>query len=288
MNFEGYLQNRKLSERSIKLYIQYTTYFFNWINSKAIEEESVSYTDLLSYVKDCRKEGKSTRYINHILGVLRHYYNFLKYEGKVRSNPATGLFLKGVRSRLPHDLLSEEQLEELYSSFKMKNPLEDKLYKTILGLMVYQGLSTGEVERLEVQHLKLREGKITIPASRKSLSRELKLEAVQVYELQEYVSSTREQLLRKRVTGSNCLFIGPSDYIYHHFKKLNKALRKAHSYYKDCTQLRESRIACWAEQYDLRYAQYLSGHRYVSSTERYERTSMKDLETELNKFHPLE
>lgn len=288
MNFESYLLSRKLNPRTIKLYLRYSTFFFNWIKTKSIQEEAVSYSDLLAYVKDCRKEGKSSRYINHMLGAIRHYYNFLKYEDKVRMNPAAGLFLKGVRSRLPHDLLSEEQLEGLYSSFRMDDPVEESFYRTMLGILVYQGLSTSELEGLEVKDLKLREGKITIPASGKRQSRELKLEALQVYELQEYVRTTREELVQQKGKETERLFVGRSEYFYHHFKKLNKALRKAHSYYKDCSQIRESRIAVWTEQHDLRYAQYLCGHRYVSSTERYERTSMKDLETALHQFHPLE
>jgi integrase/recombinase XerD len=39
--------------------------------------------------------------------------------------------------------------------------------------------------------------------------------------------------------------------------------------------------------YNLRQAQYLAGHRYISSTESYQQNEMEGLSEEVNQFHPL-
>jgi integrase/recombinase XerD len=122
-------------------------------------------------------------------------------------------------------------------------------------------------------------GRILIASSQRSNSRYLKLEAIQVYELQEYMRASNK-------APTDYLLHRTSRTLYHHFKKLTKTLSH-YPYYRDTQQLRQSRIAIWTVQYDLRYAQYLSGHKYVSSTERYDQRSLQELSKELKKRHPL-
>jgi integrase/recombinase XerD len=40
-------------------------------------------------------------------------------------------------------------------------------------------------------------------------------------------------------------------------------------------------------RYNVRIVQYMSGHKYVSSTERYQSTHLEDLKEQLRRFHPL-
>jgi len=52
-------------------------------------------------------------------------------------------------------------------------------------------------------------------------------------------------------------------------------------------QLRASVIYNWVKEYDLRNAQYLSGHRYISSTEKFIIKDIRGLTKEINKYFPL-
>ena len=52
-------------------------------------------------------------------------------------------------------------------------------------------------------------------------------------------------------------------------------------------QIRASVITKWVKVYNLRKAQYLAGHRYISSTEGYLQHDLEGLQEELNRFHPL-
>lgn len=52
-------------------------------------------------------------------------------------------------------------------------------------------------------------------------------------------------------------------------------------------QIRHSVITEWLKEKDLRTVQYMAGHKYVSSTERYLTTNLEDLKEALNKHHPF-
>jgi len=52
-------------------------------------------------------------------------------------------------------------------------------------------------------------------------------------------------------------------------------------------QIRASVITNWLHHYNLREVQYMAGHRFVSSTERYRTDNLEDLQKELEKYHPL-
>ena len=56
--------------------------------------------------------------------------------------------------------------------------------KVLLGLLVYQGVTTDELHCLEVDHVKFSHGKVYIPGSGKSNGRLLPLDASQVPLLQ--------------------------------------------------------------------------------------------------------
>jgi len=66
-------------------------------------------------------------------------------------------------------------------------------------------------------------------------------------------------------------------------KKLNKYNRKV----QDVNQIRASVITNWLGLYNLRKVQYLAGHRYISSTERYLQDDLENLHEIVNNFHPI-
>ena len=287
MKFETYLKQRQLSPKSIDTYQRYQSVFNTWLKSEGLEAKETTYPDLLNFVKHCKERGLKPDYIMKLLGVVRHYFNFLKYTKQIKTNPANGLYIRGKQRRIPHDLLTPEQLEEMYNSFNQKG-LAGKRNKIMLGLMIYQGLNTQELELLEPEHLKLREGKIMVPGTARSNRRILKLEAHQMIDLQEYASKTRLLIMEIAEKEADKLFIstGNSNTLRGSIDKLIRNLRKDYKYFINAQQIRQSRLSIWVKQYDVRQAQYMSGHKYVSSTERYQSTNLEDLQKELEKHHP--
>ncbi|MBS4013938.1 MAG: integrase [Bacteroidetes bacterium] len=52
-------------------------------------------------------------------------------------------------------------------------------------------------------------------------------------------------------------------------------------------QIRLSVISNWLKTHNLRQVQYMAGHKYVSSTERYQENDVSSLQNKLEKCHPL-
>jgi integrase/recombinase XerD len=78
-----------------------------------------------------------------------------------------------------------------------------------------------------------------------------------------------------------------SDIMKNSFLHLVYALRRLNPKLINAQQIRQSVITIWLKTKDLRTTQYMAGHRYVSSTERYQVNQLDDLQDALNQFHPL-
>ena len=286
-SFEQYLHYRQLSPKSIETYNRYKNIFFNYLESEGLQATELTYTDLLDFVGYCKQRGLKESYIMMVLGVVRHYYNYLKYTHQTKSNPASGLYLRGKQKTLPHDLLTHDQLEQIYSEFKQTG-LVGKRNRVMLGLMIYQGLTSRELYLLEPANINLQEAKILIPGTRRSKRRTLSLEAHQVIDMQQYIEKTRGLIIEIAGKQTAKLFtsLGESDNLRNTIDKLMRALRKQFDFVVNAKQLRQSRLGIWIKQYDIRKVQYLAGHKYVSSTERYQSTNLGDLQKELQKHHP--
>ena len=160
----------------------------------------VSYSEILDYADQLQKEGCRTGYVNRVLLAVRYYFSWLQKDNKDLHNPAAGIRLKGAVRGIPHGLLEKAELEALYESYVVKDDRTQR-NKVILSLLVYQGVTVEDLHHLKAEHIRLKEGRISIPAGSSSNSRVLKLEATQIMELHEYMLVTRVRILAERTIG---------------------------------------------------------------------------------------
>ena len=145
------------------------------------------------------------------------------------------------------------------------------------------------MNKLEVDHIKLREGQIEIPGTKRSNSRILQLESQQVLDIYNYTLHVRQEILKLSNQKTEQLFISPkggndqSNYI----SALMRELKKQNSNIKNVQQLRTSVIVKWLKQHNLRETQYKAGHRFISSTEHFLVNETEGLQEEVNQYHPL-
>ena len=300
--FAGYLLRKGYSTSTTKRYVIDAETFIKWTEKENVPILQVSYPDVLHYIQGKRNTVKQRTLSTHI-NSIKHYFNFLAITGQAIENPTTQIRIKGVKRRMLYHILSKQELESLYNNFEIpdKNDpnrnqnwfktsqLASKRNKVILGLMIYQGMGTTELGRLTEKDLKLREGRIYIPGSRKSNERELKLEAHQVLDIMEYKLKTRNEILALTGKQSESLFVsaGKSLHFRSIISKLIKKLCKQNNKVSSIKQVRTSVITHWLKIYNLRQVQYMAGHRYVSSTEAYLVNDIEDLLEDIGKYHPI-
>ncbi|MCR6718700.1 MAG: tyrosine-type recombinase/integrase [Chitinophagaceae bacterium] len=199
--------------------------------------------------------------------------------------------------------MNRQELDKLYNNYKLpdenssdKNQnwfkvklLAHKRNKVILGLMLLQALDTKDLKLLSVNDVKLREGKLFIPGTRRSNERELKLESMQILDLMEYLLATRKELLQLRGKATDQLFIstGTSERFNNLMVYLLKYLQKINPKVTSSKQLKASVIVHWLKLYNLRQVQYMAGHRYVSSTEGFLVNEMDGLIEDIERYHPI-
>ncbi len=291
--YKRYLQEQGYSEKSTYGYERQVELFEKWCKRNHTSPTEIDYKTCLKFIKYLTRKGNSKKTINHRLGSIKIYFNYLIDEACRADNPIENTVVKGAKRITNHNLLDADELEDLYYSYATDNYQEkyhkytSKRNKAILGLMVYQGLNTRELIHLEVENLELYKGKIYIKSGRRSNARTLELKPWQVIELLEYVKEVREEIKRRRNIESERLFIPNNARLGNTILRIIAKSKKTNHKVKNIHQIRASVITNWLGQYNLRKVQYLAGHRYISSTERYLQDDLENLHEMVNNFHPI-
>jgi len=109
-------------------------------------------------------------------------------------------------------------------------------------------------------------------------------------DLYEYILQARQDILKETGEQTNQLIItttGKASTISNLVNSFLRPLKAQNKTLLNAKQIRASVITKWLKQYNLREAQYLAGHRYISTTESYLQNDVEGLIEEINQFHPL-
>ena len=283
-SFKKYLIDKGFSINTASEYSKFIEKkFILYLFENTLSIENLVHEHLMQYIRYRKSGGIKAKTINLELKKISYYLQY-----KNLPNVAEPVRLKGVQRRIPHDLFTEKQLDEIYQKFPEsrnswthENTL--KTYHIILGLKIYQGLQEQELTKLEINHLQLDKGKIYIPSTRRTNKRILELKPFQIVPLYEYLTEERKHL-KDEIEGN---------YLFHKKRlirgmvRIKKMINRYEPRLKSMAQIRASVITNWLRHYNLREVQYMAGHKYVSSTERYRTDNLEDLKKEIEKYHPL-
>ncbi len=301
--FRIYLQQKRFRESTINGHLLNVGYFIKWWESPSFggvgEAGNITYNDLLNYVQyeqqrnlPAGRQGIDVSTINLRISSISKYFEFLKVEGTVTRNPARTLRIKGKAKTVIQNPLKYDELLNLYNSYKAieknvpahiqkKSQLAHQRNIIIVGLLIWQGLHSGELEKLEVNHINLNEGTIYIPSTARSNSRELKLSTQQILTLHTYIhGGTRDKLKPK----ADELIPGN---VHNLISLLSEELKGINPIIKNALHIRASVILYWLRQHNKRQVQYMAGHKYIHSTEMYQVQELETLTSQLTKHHPF-
>jgi len=251
--------------------------------------KTATYSDIMDYIGKLREQYKNPQSVRTILYSLKKYYSFLVYVKERKDHPCKFINLKDKQNRniQLQDLFTTTELEQLlerkerYINLKTKN-------QVVLSLLIYQGLTTGELTRIELKDLDLEKAEIYIKSSSKLNSRTLKLKSKQILIFHKYITEVRPKIIKRE---SNILIINKLgnpetgeqiSYLVSTFKHLfsDRNLNPK--------TIRQSVITNLLKAgNDLRIVQVFSGHKYPSATEKYKQTNVEELKKEVQKYHPL-
>ena len=171
-----------------------------WCKTYGTTAETIDYKTFLKYIEHLRKGNLKPRTLQKYIGNLKIYFDYLTNENHREQNIIKEINIKGVKRHIIHNILEFEELEDLYYSYPTNKGKEiaRKRNKIIIGLLVYQGLNTRDLQLLEVENIKLYKGKITVPGTKKSNARDIELKPFQLMELMEYINQVRPRIMGER------------------------------------------------------------------------------------------
>jgi integrase/recombinase XerD len=285
-DFDTYRQQNGYSATSIEIQNYHIKHFLTWCGKHGITPESVTYNHVLQFIDTERERGLLNQSIVTKINAVKVYFDYLVERKKIRQNVVKRIKIKQNKQKTLTETLSAQQLESIYQNFvnlpqwEHRTQTAKELHKrniVLLGLLVYQGLTSGETAKLEAGHINLMEGKIYIPSTRKSNARTLKLQASQILPVKNYLDEYNPQPFlfpTKKQSDLICKIIQQA-------KRINPEIR-------DSRQIRASVIMNWLKTNHLRQVQYMAGHRSIRSTEEYKNQDLSDLAKQLELFHPLQ
>jgi integrase/recombinase XerD len=248
-----------------------------------------SFKDVMNYIGTLRRKYGSSASIHRIVSSIKVYYKYLNYIGQRKDNPARSIKLRDKRHKAlqVQDLFTPSELElllerkERYAYLQIRN-------QVVISLLIYQGLTTGEMASLTTADINLEEGTIKIKATPKTNARELKLKTKQIMLLHKYMNDTRQKLLTIDTDKLLITKLGTAEtgegihYLVSTYKKLfpDRNLNPKTIRMSVITNLLK-------EGKDLRIVQTFAGHKYPSATERYKQSGIEELKQVIQKLHPL-
>lgn len=282
---EQYLIQR-LAKTSVANYL-YTIEHYLKTNPKA---KRYKYQDLVNWLAEVRRQYPNIQTSIRILSAIKKYYEFLVWTGQRNDNPCQTLTVKvgGNHSIQTQDLFTSSELEMLLNRENRYKDLLDR-NKVLISLMIYQGLTSDEVIRLDVDNIDLDAGTVCVKGSSKLNRRTLELRPNQIRILDRYINETRPQMKRantsklilnklgKPITVEGLFAVVETMTALFPVRKLNPRT------------IRMSVISNWINErkYSLETVQELAGHKWPSSTEKYRRPDENEQRKLINQFFPI-
>jgi len=285
MSFNEYRHKNGYSPKSIKVQNSHINRLKSWCINQNINLEEIDYNQALQFIDSERERGILNQSIIREINSVRIYFDFLLESGTIKQNIIKRIKIRQSGKKVIPETLSPQQLEKIYHDYLMVPEWEHRtktakeLHKrnvVILGLLIYQGLTSGETAKLETSHINLSEGKIYIPSTRKSNARILKLQANQILPIKSYIEEFNPKTYlfpTRKHSDMVCKIVGQA--------------KKDHPEIIDSRQIRTSVIMNWLKSNNIRQVQYMAGHKSIRSTEQYKNQDLTDLTKQLELFHPL-
>ena len=192
-SFKSYLESQGKSKSTVDAYQRYMLDFITFLDADNTEIEDATAKEVMSYLNQLQKKGITNKTKSYRLNTINHFFDYQIANEQRAEHPSKHIKIRGANTTKLTPLLSKEDLEQIYLNYeiptaedprKLKNwfityQLSKQRNRSILSLFIHQGLTTAEVNKLEIKDLKLREGEIYVQGSRKSNERTLKLKSNQ-------------------------------------------------------------------------------------------------------------
>ncbi|MBI1836423.1 MAG: tyrosine-type recombinase/integrase [Flavobacteriia bacterium] len=259
------------------------------------QSQTATYKDVLNYIGLLRDTGVHPKTIRNNLFAVKMYYRYLVSVGIRTDHPCQHLYLKDQINRQIEleNLYTKERMQSFYDNWKSKNTKEQNRDKIMIGLFIFQGLTSTEITQLKITDLNLEKGTIYIASNVKNKERTLALKPDQILLFYKYITGgykTYKKLQLKNEKAHNFLLMyGNGTPLYPTY--INRLINDHLPPPERLTPLKIRQSIIYnllKDGHDLRVVQEFAGHRSPTSTEAYKQTGFEELQTAIERLHPLQ
>ncbi len=278
------LQN--YSKKTVDSYLFAINHFLK-MNPRA---KRYKYQNIVNHMDEISQKQTNPNYRVVILSAIKKYYDYLVEIGYRTDHPCKRLNIKvsSNHSIQTQDLFSSEELQLLMNRENRYKHLDTR-NNVLISLLIYQGLTSDEIARLDVKDVDLNAGTIYIKASTSLNRRTLELVPKQMILFHKYIDDTREAQLRCKTDKLIISKLGKpiNAYSIHCITEQLKPLFPDRDL--NPRTIRMSVICNWLNEkkIPLEQVQALCGHRWPGSTEKYIKVNYLEEVELINKFFPL-
>jgi integrase/recombinase XerD len=251
--------------------------------------QRLTLSDIEGYFADLKRLGKSSEYRKAILASIKALYECFLELGMIKEHPCRTYHIdeKKPRGKDFSGFLNLEEMELFLNLKEERYQYVGNRNKAMIGLLIYQGMTSKELVQLKVNSVDLDAGTIKIKGQGKNKDRTLQLKSSQITVLIRYIELDRPMLLK---SSSSHLFLGmrgvpmTTDGLHEFISRLGGAFGNKEVSPKN---IRNSVISYWlnSRKIPLEHVQVMAGHVYPSTTEQYIKPDEKEQREAINRLH---
>lgn len=286
-DFEKFLIREKhASDNTVNAYMKDLEHFEDFVMSRGIARiTDVSNSDIVAYLMELKKQGRSKSTVNRRLTSIRTFYKFLLREGRVKDNPAEDIKSPRIEKK-DIEFLSIDEVNKLMT-------LPDESIKgirdrAILELMYATGIRASELIDMKLDDLNMRMGFVKCTGEH-SKARIIPIGRPARHALEDYVYDARPVLLKK--STSEKLFVnyaGESMTRQGLWKILKEYGEEAGLKIRLTPQALRNSFAVHMLQNgaDIKSIQELMGHEDIAATQAYLAVTKNRIKDVYDRAHP--
>ena len=286
-DFEKFLiREKQASDNTVNAYMKDLEHFEDFVVSRGIDRiTDVSNSDIVAYLMELKKQGRSKSTVNRRLTSIRTFYKFLLREGKVRENPAEDIKSPRIEKK-DIEFLSIDEVNKLMT-------LPDESIKgirdrAILELMYATGIRASELIDMKLDDLNMRMGFVKCTGEH-SKARIIPIGRPARHALEDYVYDARPVLLKNSTNEK--LFVndaGESMTRQGLWKILKEYGEEAGLKIRLTPQVLRNSFAVHMLQNgaDIKSIQELMGHEDIAATQAYLAVTKNRIKDVYDRAHP--
>ena len=276
---------KKLSDNTLQSYQRDLVQYMQYLDNNRMNLYKVRDEDIKDYLKHLEELNKKPSTISRNLASIRAFYQFMKRNRKIKSDPTVDIQAPKIDKKVPSILTSKEV--ELLLEQPKNVDLKGIRDKAMLEFAYATGMRVTEIISLNISDVNIRESIVVCNTGFKK--RNIPLGSISMKALTEYVEKSRPILIKDENTEALFVNVNGKRLTRQGFWKIVKFYKEQAHISKEITPhvLRHSFATHLLQNgAEIKAVQSMLGHSDISSTQVYMQFQKENLKDIYNKAHP--